>query len=236
MKPDLIDFYEQRYTEGYMEEWPKQKTDRVRELIRELPLPDRGSALEFGCGQGVFTKVLAEALPGWIVRGVDVSSVAIEKARTRYPDLSFSLVPDFLDHQFDLVFTHHTLEHVEDLYGTLNQIDRFLKPRAFVLHVLPCGNEGSFEEKVAIARPGGIDPERGYRFFYEDEGHLRRLTTGDLICEYKQRGFSLVREYYACQFWGALEWISADGMTRAKQFGLLAQVVTLARLGVKGIR
>lgn len=236
MKPEpstLVDFYEQRYTEGYMEEWSEEKKDRVRSLVRGLGLPGTGKAIEFGCGNGVFTKVLAEALPGWTVRGVDISSVAIEKARARYPDISFGLVPDFMDHQFDFVFTHHTLEHVADLNETLNQIDRFLKPNAHILHILPCGNEGSFEQKRAKA-VNGIEPSG--RFFFEDEGHLRRLTTQDLVEAYVKRGYSLAAEYYANQFWGALEWISAEGMSRAKQFGLLACIIRLARRGVKGIR
>ena len=59
------EFYDNRYRGGYMDEWPADKKKRVRGVVKGLNLPGRGAALDYGCGNGEFTGVLKEALPGW---------------------------------------------------------------------------------------------------------------------------------------------------------------------------
>src|SRR5687768_8511453 len=78
------EFYDQRYAAGYMGQWPKPKLERIVRLIRDLDLPSSGTALDFGCGNGVFTDVIHRALPSWRVVGTDISTVAIEGARRRF--------------------------------------------------------------------------------------------------------------------------------------------------------
>ncbi len=58
-----IKFYEKRYAKGYMEEWPVEKKSIVKAVISDLNLPLKGDALDFGCGNGVFTQVLQEVHP-----------------------------------------------------------------------------------------------------------------------------------------------------------------------------
>ncbi|KJR40670.1 Methyltransferase type 12 domain protein [Candidatus Magnetoovum chiemensis] len=52
-----------------------------------------GNGLDFGCGNGVFTKVLKTALPGWNIYGCDLSDVAIENAKKIIKIAHFSLIP-----------------------------------------------------------------------------------------------------------------------------------------------
>lgn len=207
------DFYEARYAAGYMETWPDWKRARVRGIVAELPLPASGEALDFGCGNGVFTQALREALPGWNVHGTDLAETALANARERVPEASFFRMGEARPSapRFDLVFTHHVLEHVLDLDAALTVIDGFLKPGAAVLHILPCGNPGSFEHEVCGLRSDGIDAAREGRFFFEDEGHVRRLDTGRLVDAYARRGYRLGREFYAGQRAGAIHWITAAG-------------------------
>src|SRR5688572_28700533 len=80
-----VRFYDERSAAGYMEDWPAWKKRRVASFIRELNLPQTGRALDFGCGQGVFTEVLRQTLPGWRVSGTDLSSEALQAARKRFP-------------------------------------------------------------------------------------------------------------------------------------------------------
>jgi trans-aconitate methyltransferase len=204
-------FYEQRYESGYMESWPIQKKQRLHAVIRGLPLPDRGQALDFGCGNGVLTDVLRQALPpGWSVSGIDISKNAIANASKAYPECHFAISADVeqIPRQFDLCFTHHVLEHVYDLSQALDDIDRRLNKNALMLHVLPCGNAGSLEHTVSQLRRDGVDPALGNRCFFEDEGHLRRLTTAELSSEFAERGFRLAAEYYANQHHGTIEWLT----------------------------
>lgn len=208
-------FYEERFAKGYVEEWPIEKKQRLIDLLRELPLPERGRGLDFGCGNGVLTSVLAEALPKWTIEGADVSEIAIRHATIRYPQCCF-----FLFHEdrmpvgsYDLVFTHHVLEHVYDLDLTWNALVRLLGSKGNMVHILPCGNEGSFEFRLCSLRKGGIDAAKGNRFFFEDEGHLRRLCTEDLQRRAMDQGFLLQKEYYSNQWFGAVDWITQSPLS-----------------------
>lgn len=206
-----VDFYEERYAQGYMDEWPVERKQRIVEVIRSLDLPEAGEAIDFGCGNGVLTNVMRQALPrGWKVYGTDISTIAVENARERYPECVFFATGDseFTGRKFDFLFTHHVLEHVFDLSHTLEEMDRFLKDKAAVLHILPCGNEGSFEHGICLLRKDGINPQLENRFFFEDEGHVRRLSTEQLSKPYREKEFSLAREYYSNQYYGAVNWIT----------------------------
>ena len=206
-----VQFYEDRYSGHYMEDWTPEVKSRIVNLIRELDLPSSGEALDFGCGNGTMTAVLRQALgSGWKIYGSDISSVAVNNARKRFPDCTFFAAndPQFAGKKFDFLFTHHVLEHVSALDDIVAQIDARLKPRAAMLHILPCGNEGSLEHRVAQLRRDGIDPTLGNRFFFEDEGHLRRLRSDELEELFTPIGFRLAHAAFRNQEHGALDWMT----------------------------
>ena len=47
-KDVAIEFYEDRYEKGYMEEWDDLKKKKVKEVLLDLNLPPKGKALDFG--------------------------------------------------------------------------------------------------------------------------------------------------------------------------------------------
>ena len=208
-------FYDDRYAAGYMEEWPDWKKQRIVEMLRQLNLPASGTAIDFGCGQGVFAEVLRGALPGWTIYGTDLSDVAVHTAAVRYPQCRFFRWSDAAVErealQFDLLFSHHVLEHVLDIDDTWQRMADMLKPTASMLLVLPCGDPGSLEHDLCQLKIDGIDAANGHRFFYEEEGHVRRLDTRRLASGAAAHGFAPSRARYANRFWGAVEWITAAG-------------------------
>lgn len=206
-KVKAIAFYQERYGQGYMDEWPIEKRRRVSEVIRSLNLPDAGEALDFGCGTGVFTNVIKQTLPaGWKVYGTDISDIAIVNAKKRYPECAFFVADDeeFMRKKFYFLFTHHVLEHVYNLVQILEEINVRLKSKSMALHILPCGNGNSFEHNISLLRKEGISLQLEGRFFFEDEGHVRRLTTEQLAKLCAGKGFTLFKEYYSNQYWGAI--------------------------------
>jgi SAM-dependent methyltransferase len=209
------EFYEARYSQGYMDQWPTAKKQRVFALIRALNLPPVGTALDFGCGNGVFTDVLRQALgPSWTVVGTDVSTVALDNARARFPDCKFVAAESLQGAGFDFFFSHHVLEHVFDLAVSLRRLDQMVAAESTGLHILPCGNPGSFEHWLATLRHDGIDPAMGNRFFHDDEGHVRRLRTEELAGLYEALGFTLAAEFYAGHRFSTLDWLSTLGPER----------------------
>lgn len=205
-----VEFYEDRYKQGYMDEWPIEKKRKIFEVIQELQLPAKSDALDFGCGNGVLTEIIRQALPSWKIYGTDISKKAVANAKVRYPGCVFfeASNPNFIQKKFDFVFTNHIFEHVFNLSEVFNQMNEYLKPESSMLHFLPCGNEGSYEYNICLLRKDGINTDLENRFFFEDEGHVRRLTTDEFCRLCQTKGFELQKEFYSNQRYGAIEWIT----------------------------
>lgn len=205
-----IDFYDKRYEDGYMEEWDDIKKNKVKEVLGLLNLPEKGKALDFGCGNGVFTNIIKKALPKWDVYGVEISSIAVKNAKKKFPDCNFFEISEAEKHlkSFDFLFSHHVIEHVQNLDETFAIIDGYLKDNSYQLHILPCGNEGSFEFEICALMKNGINKELENRFFFEEPGHLRRLNTQEFIKQENKIGFKLSKDFYSNQYHGAINWIT----------------------------
>lgn len=204
--------YDDKYTQGYMEEWSPEKTAKITWILQTLDLPEQGDLLDFGCGNGVLTEVIRTLLPHWKVHGTDISDTAIDNARRWFPECLFFKQddPGFREKKFDFVFSHHVFEHVEDLPAVFAHMTNFLAEDARMLHCLPCGNEGSFEYNLCLLQKNGIDRSQGGRFFFEGEEHVRRLTSDDFTHMAEERQCVPKRAFYANQFYGAIEMITSS--------------------------
>lgn len=85
--------------------------------------------LDVGVGDGRVAGLLQTGR----LTGVDVSQVALDRAKKRLPDAELVLVtPDeplpFDDNHFDLVTCIETLEHIRDVQLELSEIRRVLRP------------------------------------------------------------------------------------------------------------
>lgn len=208
------EYYNERYKHGYMQEWPRYKLGRVEAFIRKLNLPEVGIALDFGCGSGVFTEMLRRALPQWEVHGTDVSTEALNVAALRVPNCQFYKLEEnkSVMARYDVVFSHHVMEHVPDVKKTSVVVEAMLRSRATMIHILPCGDPGSFEYYVSKSRVDGIDAKHEGRFFFEEEGHLRRLTTEAITSLWRPFGFVIRKACYADHFFGAVKWITETNL------------------------
>jgi trans-aconitate methyltransferase len=105
---ESIDFYESRYEHGYMEEYPDDVKEKILAIIRDLRLPQEGRALDFGCGNGVLTDIIRQALPSWSVFGTDLSRKALANASTRFPKCTFIERddPSLKSNAFDFLFSN----------------------------------------------------------------------------------------------------------------------------------
>ncbi len=222
-----IEFYEDRYEQGYMDEWPLEKKRKVFEVIQDLQLPVKGVALDFGCGNGVFTEIIRQALPSWKIYGTDISEKAIENAKIRYPECTFLKAGelDISQRKFNFIFTNHVFEHVFNLSEVFNQMNKYLKPKSSMLHFLPCGNRGSYEYNICLLRKDGINTEIENRFFFEEEGHLRRLTTDELSKLCQTKDFRLQKEFYSNQYYGAIDWITNSNFKFILMFSDISQAI-----------
>lgn len=207
-----VDFYDKRYSLGYMESWPEDKLSRVLQIVKEIELPEGGLVVDYGCGNGIFTDLLSRALPDYQVYGCDISSVAVESAGKQFPHCTFKTIEEIssMAGSFDLLFTHHVLEHVYDIDEVWPSMASLLKESSKMFHILPCGDPGSLEHKICDLRSDGIDEVNG-RFGFEEPGHIRRLDTPGMESFASQNGFALEKGIYSDHYYGCVKWVTEYG-------------------------
>jgi SAM-dependent methyltransferase len=219
---DLADFYDARYEDSYMETHPPLEEWRARDLLARMPATAR-TILDYGCGQGGWIPFLSEIFPSAGIVGVDISRRALEKARERFPASSFRLIEggaaNVTNEAFDLVFSYHVLEHVSNLEETVADMARAVRRSGYLCVMVPCANEGSFEERVVRSVRDGLEPsvDGMSRFFFDDAGHIRRPTSAELLASFERHGVAAVEQMFAGQRWGAVEWLTAAGPDSVKE-------------------
>ena len=230
-------FYDQRYSHGYMGHWSVFEKRRIFDLVKELNLPSRGKALDVGCGRGIFTAVIKEALPGWEVFGCDISSEAIAAASSQNKEIKFFVLgdPELAGLKFDFIHSHHMLEHTYNVQVTAKEIVALAAPVCAMMHSLPCNHPGSLEYIVSSQMKNGINDKTG-TFFFEDQAHLRRLSVDQTSALFLHDGFVVYKDYYANQYYGALKWIAESELglilnfTNSSNAANPAQPISLFRL------
>lgn len=102
--------YDHEYVAKY-EALPQESMSALRVYTVATRLPDvlhnESRILDVGCGTGAFLREAHKANPGLRLHGYDVSP---------YPLPEFvKVVPDWIDHEWDLVTFYDSLEHFVDL-------------------------------------------------------------------------------------------------------------------------
>ncbi|MFA5965427.1 MAG: class I SAM-dependent methyltransferase [Sphingomonas sp.] len=99
--------------------------------------PERGNAIDVGCGAGGTSIALAKARPDLIVTGVDLSPSLIDIARSRgaiHPNLSFRVadigVGSDFDGSADLLVSRHGVMFFDDPVAGLSALRRAAGPGA----------------------------------------------------------------------------------------------------------
>lgn len=115
----------------------KQET-RVR-LIRRLIEPLNGKFLDVGCGS--FPNEMSIFLDKKEVVGVDISPIAIEKQRERFPKMKFEIADaqslPFEKKSFDYVVCSETIEHLPDDERFFKEAHRVLNKDGLLIITTP---------------------------------------------------------------------------------------------------
>jgi hypothetical protein len=120
--------------------------------------------------------------------------------------------------KFNLLFTHHVIEHVYNVDDTLADMDKLVYSASRMLHILPCGNKGSFEHSICLLKKDGVNQKLNNRYFFEEEGHIRRLNTEQMCSMFEKYGYRLEKDFYANQYHGAIKWIISEDMNFINKF------------------
>ena len=142
-------------------------TAAIAASIRQIvPLRTDWRALEYGCGTGALSFLLAPAV-GQIV-AADVSPGMIDQVRRKlaaYPaahmtplllDLTHDPAPD---DKFNLIALAMTLHHVEDVSLLLSKLAGMLNKNGWLAIADLCAEDGSFHDPMRVPH-NGFDPDR----------------------------------------------------------------------------
>jgi SAM-dependent methyltransferase len=170
--------YDRVWTEVYgdlQEHGPVHRHMR-RLLRRMIGGLDYSSVLDVGCGAGDNLELLTQGRSLDAVVGVDISEVALERARARWPQAEFhhlDVEREALDGTWELVFSSLLLEHLPDDGAALEHLRRMCS-RHLVLTTI------------------GGDLDR-YRPWDEQMGHVRNYVRGELEEKLAGAGFRVER-------------------------------------------
>ena len=100
-------------------------------------LTSKSSLLDVGCAKGFMMHDLSEAIPGINVRGVDISSYAIENAMADmkpFVEVANALSLPFEDNSFDVVVSINTIHNLDrdECFKALQEIERVSRLGSFI--------------------------------------------------------------------------------------------------------
>lgn len=126
--------------------------------------------LDVGCGSGYLAKLLKTRVPGLVIHGVDISTVALERARN-HSDQVWQVDLDKADlpvpsAQYDTVSCVEVLEHLYDPDHALREIARVLVPGGYAVVTVP--NLAYWRYRLALLRgrapQPAVDPRHLHHF------------------------------------------------------------------------
>lgn len=103
--------------------------------LKDRILADNLSICDWGCAEGQGVDELSKWLGTTNITGVDISDVAIAKARQAFPQATFKAQDiDQLD-EYDVMFSSNTLEHFDRPFDVVQKLAR--KARRFLVFLVP---------------------------------------------------------------------------------------------------
>jgi len=112
-------------------------------LVRLLKVMRKGRILDYGTGSGSLLYELKQS--GWDAFGLDMSEVAVERARSLGLKVTLGRIQDagYPDDFFDVCTMFHVLEHLARPKETVRDISRVIRPGGLLLISIP--NAASIE-------------------------------------------------------------------------------------------
>lgn len=139
-----------QFHRGARRSWHQRRRQVV---VRQLVAGLQGDALDYGCGWGDISQLVAPAFRTLV--GVDVSPDRIAFAQSQYPELRFAVCRadglDFPDASFDVALSIVVLPFVPDVPHYLAECARVLRPGGHLVVMIP-NPHSNFERIYQLAR------------------------------------------------------------------------------------
>lgn len=192
------DFYE-KYWSGKLPKmklfgdpprWEEKWLKLYSNFVAEFSNPN-DRLLDYGCGEGHFLSVCKTDH----VWGVDISELAIEKAKRLYPWIPFSTIDKILPIRFDVITCFDVMEHIFDFDEVFSFINSHIRPGGkFIIAT----NEMCFLKMAAI---GLFYMDT---FFHPYSPHIRFFTRKTLKELLESKGYKVIHYERVANHFGCL--------------------------------
>lgn len=199
-----------RDLERFVGRTPEILEDRHKKVLEIFSNFSFNRILDVGCGDGKFTKLIAEACKAKEVYGIEITESGAEMAKMNGVKC-FQLDVDeddfpFEDNFFDAVFAGELIEHLFDPDHFLDEVYRVLKSEG--LFVITTPNLASIHNRIALLF--GYQPfsvlvslkNRVGHLLFDAEGaapdHIRHFTLRTLKELLKIHGFKISKVKGSC--------------------------------------
>ena len=143
--------------------------------------------VDWGCAQGDGTSEWCSKMPSAQITGVDFSEIAINDAKSRYPEIEF-INQNWLDKtvtsgKYDILFSSNTLEHFHDPYDVLRKICN--RSEKIIILALPYRELNRISEHFYTFSPNNIPLvlSNGYRLMWSKVIDCRNIQNSFWIGE-----------------------------------------------------
>lgn len=126
---DQLGEYYSRYAHTFIKRESDLNAGSIRDIIENIT---GKNALDVGCGGGYLLRQVQKAYPEMPLKGTDFN-IAPQKEGTLELLAGNILKLPFKNNSFDTVICTHTLEHVIDIYGAIEELRRVAKKRLIVV-------------------------------------------------------------------------------------------------------
>lgn len=167
----------------------KERTQPSVDLISRIPFSPK-SILDIGCGPGNSTNQLCKHFPKAEVLGIDNSDNMLDKARSTYPQLTFSqcTIPDDLDSigSFDLIFSNACLHWIPNHHSLFPKLMEKLNVGGMLAVQMPLVQKAPFykllDQLIATNKWNALQSVRIFHNLSPNETYdILSRTSGEVI-------------------------------------------------------
>ena len=117
----------------------------IKSLFRSTKIIEDGNLLDVGCGLGYFLVTMKNL--GMVSYGVEPGVIDYELAEKYNLDIFNGNLLDakFEDNFFDVITLNHVLEHIDNPFETIKELNRILKPGGYLIIRTPIADSYAFQ-------------------------------------------------------------------------------------------
>lgn len=188
---DSIKFYQESYSQGFTTDCPSEEQlitwkqqnfanspkdfSHYLEVLKAFGCLPGSKIFDFGCSWGYGSYQLKQA--GYNVEAFEISAPRCVYAVNKL-DIKATNNLSELSGDFDIFFSAHVLEHVSDLYETINLAKKITKPGGLFIAFTPNGsleyrqsNWQGFHKSWGLVHPNVLQ-DKYYKYIFQNHAYL----------------------------------------------------------------